>query len=89
MDSIDRLLDALDYYRTARGRIPKQQGQSFKRVPNEHAQWHAEKMQAEADEAKTGLREALRAAVVEVVREDYRSGGELRDILRTVGENDV
>lgn len=73
MDSIDRLLGALDACR----RNPAPAGQ---RVPIPST--FVDEAQRKADGAKAELRGALRAAVVEVVREDYRANGELRQMLQ-------
>ena len=74
MDSIDKLLAALDGCRRNPAPAPQ-------RVPIPST--FTTEAQGKADKAKTELREALRAAVVEIVREDYRAGGALRAMLRS------
>jgi hypothetical protein len=74
MDSIDKLLDALDKCR--RNPAP-----SAQRVPIPST--FVSEAHGRHKEAKAELREALRVAVVEIVREDYSAGGSLRDVLRS------
>lgn len=84
MDSLDRLLAALDGCRRHPAREPS--GLQTFRTPVPST--FVAKAQAKAEEAKAELREALRGAVVEALCEDFKANGITRQVLYGTAADD-